>query len=153
MKKRLKATWWYEPNFGDALNPYLLSKLSGCQVEYCPEHRPFFKVELKRFLSNPFKYDWRRMKWPEEKDPVVLAIGSMLEHSRPNYIVWGTGFLKETGVCPGGTVLAVRGPFSSEKLFQQGYKKCEVYGDPALLLPLIYQPNASEHKFWAPTDG
>lgn len=140
MKKRLKATWWYEPNFGDALNPYLLEKLSGQKVEYCPEHRPFLKVELRRFLSNPLHFDTNRLKWPETKDPVIMAIGSMLEHARPNYHIWGTGFLRETGKCAGGTFLAVRGKYTSQKLVEQGFPRCDVYGDPALLLPLVYPP-------------
>lgn len=138
MSNKLKATWWYEPNFGDALNPYLLGKLSGRRVEYCPQHRPFFKEEFNRFLSNPFIFDWQRMKWPETKQPVVMAIGSMLEHSRPNYLIWGTGFLRESGVFGGGKVLAVRGKYSAAKLVEQGFPNCEVYGDPALLMPLVY---------------
>lgn len=138
MRKRLKATWWYEPNFGDALNPYLLEKLSGQKVEYCPEHRPFLKVELRRFLSNPLHFDKNRLKWPETKEPVIMAIGSMLEHARPNYHIWGTGFLRETGKCAGGTFWAVRGKYTAQKLVEQGFPKCDVYGDPALLLPLVY---------------
>lgn len=138
MTKRLKATWWYEPNFGDALNPYLLEKLSGYKVEYCPEHRPFFKVELRRFLSNPLYFDRNRLKWPETKEPVIMAIGSMLEHARPNYHIWGTGFLRESGKCAGGTFYAVRGKYTSQKLVEQGFPRCDVYGDPALLLPLVY---------------
>ena len=136
--KRLKATWWYEPNFGDALNPYLLEKLSGQKVEYCPEHRPFFKVELRRFLSNPLHFDMNRLKWPETKKKVIMAVGSMLEHARPNYHIWGTGFLRETGKCAGGTFWAVRGKYTAQKLVEQGFPKCDVYGDPALLLPLVY---------------
>lgn len=146
MSNKLKATWWYEPNFGDALNPYLLGKLSGRRVEYCPQHRPFFKEEFKRFLSNPCTFDWQRMKWPETKEPVIMAIGSMLEHSKPNYLIWGTGFLRESGRFGGGKVLAVRGKFSAAKLVEQGFPKCEVYGDPALLLPLVYQVKGWEHK-------
>lgn len=138
MSNKLKATWWYEPNFGDALNPYLLGKLSGRRVEYCPQHRPFFKEEFKRFLSNPCTFDWQRMKWPETKEPVIMAIGSMLEHSKPNYLIWGTGFLRESGRFGGGKVLAVRGKFTAAKLVEQGFPNCEVYGDPALLMPLVY---------------
>lgn len=149
MRKRLKATWWYEPNFGDALNPYLLEKLSGHTIEYCPEHRPFFKVELNRFLSNPFHFDRNRLKWPETKEPVIMAIGSMLEHSRPNYHIWGTGFLRETGKCAGGTFFAVRGKYTAQKLVEQGFPRCDVYGDPAVLLPLVYsakEKNIKSHK-------
>ena len=44
----------------------------------------------------------------------------------------------------GGKFLAVRGPFSADKLVEEGYPRCTVYGDPALLLPLVYTPITKE---------
>jgi hypothetical protein len=41
----------------------------------------------------------------------------------------------------GGKYLAVRGPFSARKLIEEGYPQCTVFGDPALLLPLVYTPS------------
>ncbi len=35
MGKYILAHWCYSGNFGDALNPYLLEKLSGMKVKYC----------------------------------------------------------------------------------------------------------------------
>ena len=137
---KLTAYWWYEKNFGDALNPFLLERLSGKHVVYTPAaHKPNFRKEWKRFLMSPKEYDFRRLKWPEVKKPVVLAVGSRLEDSRPNYKVWGTGFLTPQGTCKGGIFFAVRGKWSASRLVELGFPECEVYGDPALLLPLIYK--------------
>ena len=142
------AYWWYERNFGDALNPYLLEKLSGKKVCYTPAaHVPDFRKEWVRFIKSPLSYDWRRLGWPEKKKPVVLAIGSRLEDSRPNYHVWGAGFLNSNGFCKGGTFWAVRGSYSAQRLVMLGFPRCEVYGDPALLMPMVYQPNVKkEHR-------
>lgn len=46
----------------------------------------------------------------------------------------------------GGKILAVRGRLTNEKIINDGYKGCNVFGDPALLLPLIVKPS-SEKKY------
>lgn len=137
----IRATWWNEPNFGDALTPYLLKKLTGQRIRYCTLHRPFFKLEWKKFVKSPLHYDLKNLKWPETKKPVVMAVGSMLEHSKPNFMIWGTGFLRSRSRFHGGQVLAVRGKYSADKLEKLGFGKCEVFGDPAILLPLVYPKN------------
>lgn len=144
--KKMRAFWWYEPNFGDALNPYILGKLSGKKIIYSPEHRFFFKEEWKRFIKDPFHFDWHRLTWPVNQKKVILAIGSMLEHSKPNYKIWGTGFLYSTSNFPGGEVFALRGRYTAEKIMAQGYEYCHIFGDPALLLPIIYKPKDSRRR-------
>ncbi len=47
-KQVLLAHWCYSKNFGDALNPYLLSKLTGLKVVYCNLEKPHL---LKEFVS------------------------------------------------------------------------------------------------------
>lgn len=46
----------------------------------------------------------------------------------------------------GGKILAVRGRLTNEKIINDGYKGCDVFGDPALLLPLIVKP--AKHKIY-----
>jgi len=143
MNNMIYAYWWYEENFGDALTPYLLKRLSGKKVIYTCWHRPYFKVEAKRLLNNIThfkKYDFRRLCWPVKNKPVVMGVGSILWLSQPNYQIWGSGFLRAKDTFKGGKIYAVRGIYSARKLVGMGYPKCNVYGDPALLLPLIYKP-------------
>src|SRR5699024_9384076 len=47
----------------------------------------------------------------------------------------------------GGEVFAVRGKLTSESLVRQGFQKCDVYGDPALLLPLWLKPSSKKQHF------
>ncbi len=75
----------------------------------------------------------------------IMAIGSIIEtHTNKNSIIWGSGamyggnrFLEEKPK----KVLAVRGPLTREYLLSQGVECPEIYGDPALLLPKLYQPH------------
>lgn len=44
-------------------------------------------------------------------------------------------------------MLSVRGPFSKNYLDRQGVVSTDSYGDPALLLPLFYQPPAPKKRY------
>ena len=70
----------------------------------------------------------------------LLAVGSIMDKLRKGDIVWGTGILKEKETFDGEgcTFLAVRGKLTRDRI--KNAKVPEVYGDPALLLPLIYNP-------------
>ncbi len=43
MGEYILAHWCYSSNFGDALNPYLLNKLSGKKVKYSNSFTPNYK--------------------------------------------------------------------------------------------------------------
>lgn len=136
---KLKVFWYYEPNFGDAIAPYLIRKLSGKEVVYTPSaHRISLGREWRRFKVAPHEYDWHRISWPETRRDVIMSVGSILENSRPNYHVWGTGLMNANGVCKGGHIHAVRGRLTAERLVKLGFPQCDVVGDPALLLPVVY---------------
>lgn len=72
----------------------------------------------------------------------LLAIGSVMHFAKNNDTVWGTGingkindkYLKFNKL----DVRAVRGPLTREKLIKKGIKCPEVFGDPAILTPLLY---------------
>lgn len=44
-------------------------------------------------------------------------------------------------------IRAVRGPLTREKLLQYGHKCPPIYGDPAILMPLIYKPEPVDEKY------
>ena len=114
MKKSINVIWSgpHKSNWGDELNKTLVSYLSGHEVQYGVHDEKHY-----------------------------LCIGSILRLANENSIVWGSGFIKENEEAAGeGLFLAVRGPLSRQKLLDQGFKCPEIYGDPALLLPRIYNP-------------
>lgn len=144
--KKLYAHWCYTNNCGDALNPYILHKLSGCKVVYCnyksPNYIKEIRITIKGLLSGK-KTDLNRLVHPffRRKKDVILAIGSILDRSLPNFKIWGAGYMNEFEHADGGTLYAVRGYYSAAKLHKEGFPLCKTYGDPALLLPIIYKPN------------
>ncbi|WP_417558885.1 polysaccharide pyruvyl transferase family protein, partial [Mesoflavibacter zeaxanthinifaciens] len=76
---------------------------------------------------------------------VVLSIGSILVFQEDRrVVVWGSGILSKTLKFGNAKFLAVRGFRTIDKLKELNYNIPEVVGDPALLLPLVYQPKAKE---------
>lgn len=115
----IKAYWWHAANFGDTLTPIIL------------EHFTKRKVRLMR----------------RNDTGKLLGIGSIMVALRENDVVWGTGTNRDRKMrAPKGTkFVAVRGPITRSKII--GAKVPEIYGDPALLLPLIYNPKVKKtHK-------
>lgn len=115
---------WYggDMNFGDILNPILLKALTG-----------------KRILNVSARY---------YKSEHLLAIGSILDRATSNSIVWGSGFISEQSVYleKPKKICAVRGPKTRDKLIGLGIDCPEIYGDPALLMPYVYQPKKTLDK-------
>jgi Polysaccharide pyruvyl transferase. len=148
-KGKLLAHWCYFKNVGDALNPYLLHKLTGKKIVYCNLVNPNYKKEfisIIKSLAHCKKYDFRRISKPELNEPVLLCVGSILSRSKPNCKIWGAGFMNNYEHSGGGEVYALRGPYSSDKMQAEGYTGCHVFGDPALLLPIVYNPIISEKR-------
>jgi hypothetical protein len=119
------STKGVEQNWGDNLNPYLVEKLSGAGVLH------------SRDVYVP---------WVKE---VFGVVGSWIANIRqPNLAVWGLGFISHQGQIgtPPKRVLAVRGPRTLQKLKEQGFDTEAVIGDPALLIPLLFQPKREARK-------
>lgn len=118
-KKIIKVHYWRRSfdglyNVGDVLNKYLIEKISNCKVEY------------SRLGINSF-----------------IAIGSMinLKTLAHQCIFWGTGTMAlRLPYIPGNKFLGVREPLTRHSLIQSGYTCPDIYGDPALILPSIYNP-------------
>lgn len=115
--KPISAFWCRNPsrpNFGDALTPWLIRHIHG--------RTPRFAL-------------------PSTADPTYLVTGSILAQAGPRCIVWGAGIMtRRDPICPQARLLAVRGPLSRKRALECGVDCPEVYGDPALLLPLFHRP-------------
>ncbi|MDD2367685.1 MAG: polysaccharide pyruvyl transferase family protein [Sulfuricurvum sp.] len=118
LKPNALRAYWYSDvyNFGDAINPLVIQHFS---------HKDVTKVE-------PFLYNKQH----------YFVIGSILGRVNKNSIVWGSGFISETDMFKERPlkIHAVRGPKTRKKLLDAGVDCPEVYGDPALLLPKLYNP-------------
>ena len=110
----LRAFWMTSANVGDNLNHFLLSRMSADRLV-------FTAIES-----------------PQQK---LIAIGSILNWCNEHCVAWGPGLASATDcVNPAAKVLAVRGPRSRRRAMECGLQVPEVFGDPALLLPLVYRP-------------
>jgi pyruvyltransferase len=83
------------------------------------------------------------------KDYKVYTTGSVMLFTKRNSVVWGTGCIDEgmIGEKP-NKVYAVRGPLTRNELIKKGIDCPEVYGDPALLYPMIYNPKIDKKYKW-----
>lgn len=102
----------YASNFGDALSPLIVERIIG-----------------EKLIQDASKQKF-------------LALGSILHFAKNNTLIWGTG---RNGKIPVEShrfsqldVRAVRGPLTRKFLLSKGIACPEVYGDPALLMPLLF---------------
>lgn len=100
-------------NYGDLLSKYLVEKISGKKIRW---YRPHLKPERNFFV-----------------------IGSILNHSDCQSIIWGSGIIDRKHNVELAEVKAVRGPLTRLRLLELSIDCPEVYGDPALLLPRFHQ--------------
>lgn len=117
----IKCFWWksHPPNFGDELSPVILQHFTGQEVQHVPR----------------------------DAEGKVIAIGSLIQFIREGDTVWGTGTLTDYLIQAPKNVrfLSVRGSITRKMI--AGAEVPEVYGDPALLLPLVYHPEVEKmHK-------
>lgn len=118
-------------NFGDAINISIVEYLSGKNVF------------PSKFIKNT-KF---------EKSISYSVIGSISQWSRENSIIWGSGFIQESFITESFVkpykVEAVRGPLTRNIYLNNNIDCPEVYGDPALLLPLMYigKPKSSRYEY------
>ena len=114
------------PNWGDALNPYLLKRLLPTLE--------IFGTDESQTLSEDH----------------LLAIGSVVHWSTPHSVIWGTGAIHSSLLLTHipKLVLAVRGPLTQKMLLEQGINCPSIFGDPAGILPEFYSPASRRgHKY------
>lgn len=106
-------------NWGDALNEYLVEKISG--------RTPTSTLDV-------YMPPW------EDSYMLVGSVLGMHDVSRSH--IWGSGFLRVDSRIYGvpRSIRALRGPLSAKKLAEQGIAAPEVFGDPAIVMPRLYMP-------------
>lgn len=120
----LTKYWDWSQNWGDAVNPFIISKLTGKEV-----------------LSSNVIFNFLKKK-------ELLGIGSIISGNLSNKIIWGSGVISaDTKISAGPLkVLALRGRLSLRKLADVGVN-CEIFGDPVLLFPELYPQMQVQKKF------
>lgn len=140
-KKAIKLIYWNSPNYGDCLSPYIINKLTGRQVIYKEKYRGL-KGCLKQIKYLIKKREYKRIRNVHlPTDKTLIAIGSIISFSTNKSNIWGAGFLSNKDQFDGGKVYAVRGKFTRNRLLNMKVNCPEVYGDPAILLPLVFPLN------------
>lgn len=83
---------------------------------------------------------------PLKKTVRLFAIGSIMDLASSDMVVWGSGLRTNNSYPPkvNFDIRAVRGPKTRNKLLTNGVSCPEIFGDPALLLPLFYNPNVEK---------
>ena len=110
--------WWLgseqgQGNFGDILTPAILDHFS-----------------IKYEFVNSFR----------EAD--AICVGSIARRAGTGVKVLGSGIIsKGDKVVSNADWRFVRGPYTRQQVINQGGNCPEIYGDPALLLPLIVEPS------------
>lgn len=117
---RVNLNYWDgKPNLGDAISPLIVNHMLE-----------------KHSLS---------LSTPVSSTRHLCAVGSVVTAGIQDCTVWGSGVLYTTlGYRLRNRKLdirAVRGPLSRVVLLEYGYNVPEVYGDPAVFLPEVYNPN------------
>lgn len=154
MDKKINLFWFRHTeghgNFGDELNPYIISKLTGKEVSYVDVRylhqdkwialkiisKALLKKKISIFIFIKYLY-YNYISTPD----VLLCIGSILHFNLYNKCqVWGSGIIDNYYNFNNANFFAVRGKYSQDKLKELGYDIPKIVGDPALLLPLLYKP-------------
>lgn len=111
-----------EPNVGDVLNTYMIPKITGRSVHKSYTHK--------------FEH--------------LMAIGSLLEGAGPRSVIWGSGSINGTGPIRPVTaarICALRGKKSLALMEKACGTSLDVpLGDPALLMPMFYDPAVETDK-------
>lgn len=112
--------WPVNPNFGDDLSPWLFERMIG-----------------RKILQNA------------GENASYISVGSIIKRAKNDSLVWGTGsFGNEKPFMFNGNAeyFAVRGPLTRSRLIDRKIACPRVYGDPALLTPLVYAPDIEKEN-------
>lgn len=145
----IRLFWAKCNNFGDELSPYIIKKLSGKTVSYRRNFsfEKYYKDVLRFFKSilirRKIEVDCLKYSFFNK---VILAVGSVINESTNQCVVWGSGIISQKTIIKGGVFTAVRGDETKRRLEELGFKAPEAVGDPALLMPILYYPKVEKRN-------
>lgn len=116
---KMKYLFWhdYKNNYGDILSPYILDAL---------------------------KVPYQKAQW---NNCNAIMIGSIASQAREGVHVYGSGFMwRNEPVCTTAHWHWVRGPISRQKVIDAGVSCPAIYGDPAMILPHIWEGAKKQHE-------
>jgi hypothetical protein len=136
----LKLYYWNGLNFGDKISPYIVEKLSGVKTIYRKTTlKGFFHQLIDSILiEKSIKQFFNLIVSFFSSNKIILGVGSIADISNKKTIVWGAGFMIPNSKVNSGKFVAVRGKLSGEIILKKKLATNFAYGDPAILLPLIY---------------
>lgn len=130
INKRVNLHWWRRKKGQDNIGDFL----SSIVVQWMKD-----KNEIKSDVS------------VDNKTKHLFAIGTILDIAYQNATVWGSGLPEDKlywwRKIRKLNVKSVRGPLTRDVLIKNGYSCPEIYGDPAVLMPYIYDPQNKEKKY------
>lgn len=143
-----------DPNFGDAMSPLIVAKLSGQKV--VPSgmwNADMMAVGSVFYRGDSFMADTYHAKLKRRIKAVAWDFRRVT--SRP-VIVWGSGFLqyppiKQPHIMRNFKVLALRGLYTRRILEKYGLmssKEQVAYGDPGLLFAKLFDINTKKEYEW-----
>lgn len=117
-------------------------------INYCHDFKNLgdnISPILVEYAANTYGIDINK---PIKSTQHLYAVGSIITAGAQDCTIWGSGILntKILGRMKSRKldVRAVRGPLTRLILLEHGYEVPEVYGDPAILMPLIYNPSVDK---------
>lgn len=147
--------YWYKiadgsSNYGDELNFFIVKELSGKKVKHVPYPYKWYKVPfiyVNNLLRKKGYASFNGMLNSLFAKDVLFAIGSILQiYDRKGITVWGSGIIKADTKINKADFKAVRGFETVKRLEELNYQSPNVFGDPALLMPLLINPIEKKYR-------
>ncbi len=142
----INLIYWNGQNFGDAASPFIIEEITGIrpqlkEIDFSRKRR--VEAVVNSLLMADFS-STKTILFPWQKS--LTAVGSIMSWAKPGSSIWGSGFMNYTDKFYGGRTFAVRGELTDLKLRKDGFTGCNIYGDPALLLPLWIQKEKTSKR-------
>lgn len=155
MNKSIYMFWHSKKNhfnFGDDINPYIIENLSGKKVKRVMVFRKKRNIILNlvkitrgiaigRYTFSAYIEYIRSFTNPD----YIVCIGSILQNGFSEKAkIWGSGIIHSKSEVNQSKFYAVRGLKTKERINHLGYTFDGTIGDPAILLPIVFNPHINK---------